>query len=111
EPPVTAPQLKFRGTLQPLTSAGTNFHFATALRTERVSVGWVLFTTVNVPMSATPSVSTRTRMRTSALPSFPTTPFGSRFGIGSGSNEACLVVHDRVTAAIHGEGSGTSASN
>src|SRR5215213_7880591 len=76
-------QLKFRGTLQPPTSAGENFHFATAARTDRVSAGWVLFTTENVLMSATPSVSTSTRIRTSALPSLYAAS-GRRFGKGAG---------------------------
>jgi hypothetical protein len=46
--------------LQPPTTAGVNFHFETAVRTERVRVGWVLFTTLNVFMSASPVVSTNT---------------------------------------------------
>jgi len=44
--------LKLRGTLQPATSAGTNFHLATVDRTDLVSVGCVGFTTVNVFMLA-----------------------------------------------------------
>src|SRR3982751_2579905 len=82
----TAAQLKLRGTLHPLTSAGVNFHFETAARTDFVNVGCVLLTTVNVVMSATPSVSTSTRIRTSPCPFFPSTPLGNRFGIGAGSN-------------------------
>ena len=58
--PEVAPHSNRRGTLHPASCAGSNFHFATADFTLEASQGCVAFTTLNVRMSARPSVSTMT---------------------------------------------------